>query len=84
MTKTELVQKVAEKTKVTKSIVSDVIESVIALIVEADKTTIKGFGTFQWKTRPARKGVNPATGEKIDIPESTSLRYKPSAGMRGL
>ncbi len=84
MTKNELISAVSEKTKVTKSVVSDVLEAVIAALVESDKTTIKGFGTFQWKTRPARKGVNPATGEKIDIPESTTLRYKPSSGMKGL
>ncbi len=84
MTKSELIQGVAEKTKVTKSIVSDVIESVIAAIVESDKTTIKGWGTFEWKTRPARKGINPRTGEKIDIPESTTLKFKPSPGVKGL
>lgn len=83
MTKSELVTIVAEKTKANKSVVSDVLEAVIAAIVAADKTTIKGFGTFTWKTRPARKGINPATGEKIDIPEIVTLRYKPSAGLKG-
>lgn len=83
MTKSELITIVAEKTKANKSTVSDVLEATIAAIVESDRTTFKGFGTFEWKTRPARKGMNPATGEKIDIPEIVTLRYKPSAGLKG-
>jgi len=84
MTKSELITVVTEKTKVPKSVVSDVLEATIEAIVEADRTTFKGFGTFEWKTRPARKGRNPQTGETIDITESTSLKFKPSLGLRGL
>ena len=84
MIKSELISTVAEKTKVTKSVVSDVIEAMIATIVATDKVTLNGWGTFQWKTRLARKGRNPATGEKIDIPESTTLKFKPSSGLKGL
>jgi DNA-binding protein HU-beta len=82
MFKSELIQAIAEKTKLTKSVVNDVIESMLAMIVETDKVTLKQFGTFEWKVRPARKGVNPQTGEKIDIPAATILKFKPSAGLK--
>lgn len=84
MTKSELITTVAEKTKANKSTVSDIIEMTIEAIVEADRVTFKGFGTFEWVTRPARKGRNPYTNTEMDIPESRALKFKPSPGLKGL
>lgn len=39
---------------------------------------INNFGTFKLKTRPARKGRNPKTGETIDIEEKQVITFKPS------
>lgn len=39
-----------------------------------------GFGTFESRTRAARKGRNPATGAEIDIPETVVPAF--SAGMQ--
>jgi len=84
MTKTELIAAVAAKTGQKKTDVESAIGEIINQVVASDKTSIKGFGTFEWRTRPARSGRNPKTGEKIDIPESTTLHFKPSAGLREL
>lgn len=59
-----------------------VIEAFIATVREqtAAGNTVKltGFGSFQVKARPARIGRNPATGELVDIPETTRLTFKAS------
>ncbi len=41
-----------------------------------------GFGTFSVKTRPARKGRNPLTGEEIKIKASKSLGFKTGAALK--
>ena len=74
MNKTELIARVAEKTSLTKKAAGDAVEAVLDTISEAlasgEKVTIVGFGTFEVRDRAARRGVNPATGEAIEIPAS--------------
>ena len=41
-----------------------------------EKVTLTGFGTFETVERSARTGINPATGEKILIPESKAVKFK--------
>ena len=43
-----------------------------------EKVRIKGFGTFQMKTRAARTARNPGTGEEVKVPEKTVLTFKAS------
>ena len=47
-----------------------------AIKSSADRVIIKGFGTFQTKTRAARAGRNPQTGEAITIQEKQVLTFK--------
>jgi DNA-binding protein HU-beta len=41
-----------------------------------------GFGTFRVKTRKARKGRNPKTGEVIKIPASKTVTFKPGSELK--
>lgn len=41
-----------------------------------------GFGTFSVTNRAARMGVNPKTGEKIQIKASKSVKFKAGAGLK--
>jgi DNA-binding protein HU-beta len=43
---------------------------------------IPGFGTFGTRKRAARKGTNPATGKKIDIPAKNYAYFKPGKTLR--
>ena len=67
MNKSELVASVAEVAELTKKdaekAVNAVFASVQKALVEDDKVQIIGFGTFEVRTRAARKGRNPQTGE---------------------
>lgn len=73
MTKNELVDKVARKSHLTKRAAGDALGSTFGLIGEAlirgEKVVISGFGTFLVRSRAARRGRNPQTGETIQIPQ---------------
>jgi DNA-binding protein HU-beta len=72
LTKTELIDKVAEKAKLTKKASAKAIDVIIGAIsgslVKGNKVQLVGFGSFEVKKREARKGRNPQTGAEIKIP----------------
>lgn len=71
MTKNQLVEKVAKKAHLTKRASNDAVNSVFGTIKEnfqrGEKTIITGFGTFLIRSRAAKRGRNPQTGEIIQI-----------------
>ena len=88
MTKTELVNAVAETAGITKvdaeKFVKALLEVVTGCLVKGDKLTLVGFGTFDTAKRAARKGLNPQTGKKIDIPASVSPKFKAGNTLKAL
>lgn len=86
MNKSNLVAKVADKTELSKkdaeAAVNAVIESITEALVEGDKVALVGFGTFDVKTRAARTGKNPRTGEVIEIPEAKVPSFKAGSALK--
>lgn len=86
MNKTELVQAIAEKSGEHKKNTEAVLEAFVSVVSEAlakgDKVQWTGFGTFELKERAARKGINPATRQEIDIPASSSPAFKPGKSFK--
>lgn len=86
MTKAELISAVAEKSGLKKvdaeKAVSAFIASVTAALKQGDKLSLVGFGTFSTTKRAARKGQNPQTGKKINIPASTIPKFKPGKTLK--
>ena len=80
MNKAELISVVAEKTAVSRKDVDKVVNGVLDTIMEAlkngEKVSLVGFGAFEAKDRPARKGHNPMTGEVISIGASKAPSFK--------
>lgn len=74
MNKTELIDQVAKVTDLKKKEVTQVVDVLLATIKEAlraqEKVQLVGFGNFEVRSRPARKGRNPQTGETIQIAAS--------------
>jgi DNA-binding protein HU-beta len=85
VTKAELISSVAEQAGLKKveaeKAVSAFIASVTAL-KSGDKLSLVGFGTFSTAKRAARKGQNPQTGKKIDIPAATVPKFKPGKTLK--
>lgn len=79
MNKSELVDAVAEKTGLSKKDVAgalDAFQDVVGeALVKRDKVALVGFGTFQTSDRKARAGINPKTGEKIQIAARTVPKF---------
>ena len=80
MNRTELIDKVAKESALSKAAAEQVVNSVFSAIAEAmksgDKVTILGFGTFSVTERAAREGRNPQSGEKITIPVKKVVKFK--------
>ena len=81
MNKVDLVNKVVEKSGLKKKdvevTVNAVLDSISEALAEGEKVQLIGFGTFETRTRKARSGRNPQTGEPISIPESSVPAFKP-------
>jgi nucleoid DNA-binding protein len=73
MTKNDLIEKVAKKSNLTKRAASDSVNATFNLIrdslIRGEKVVITGFGTFVVRSRAARRGRNPQTGQAIQIPQ---------------
>lgn len=86
MTKTELINEVANKTELTKKdsekAVAAVIESITDALIAGDKVQLVGFGTFEVRDRAAREGKNPATGEAISIPATKVPAFKAGKALK--
>ncbi len=80
MNKSELVYEVTNRLDVTRKDAEDVIDCFLDLIAEnlanGDKVVLSGFGTFEIRNRVSRSGVNPRTGERIDIPCQKTPAFK--------
>ncbi len=72
MTKRDLIEKVAKKASLTKRAATEAVDATFNQIrdclVRGDKAVITGFGTFIVRSRAARRGRNPQTGDVIQIP----------------
>ncbi len=86
MTKVDLIARVAAEADLTKKdaekAVSALLEGITEALKSGDKVTIVGFGTFETRERPARKGHDPRTGKEIDIAASTAPAFKPGKALK--
>lgn len=86
MTKTEFYEKVAKDTNAaythTVPWVNAVLDSLIDAIITEDEVKIAGLGAFEHVGRKARQGRNAATGEAIEIPARTAVKFKPSGKIK--
>ncbi|MDY4527537.1 MAG: HU family DNA-binding protein [Parabacteroides sp.] len=83
MKKSTLISESAKKAGLTLAQTKAALEAICEVIrtdvvVNQDKIILPGFGTFDSVVRPARTGINPATMEKIQIPETRKVKFKPS------
>lgn len=87
MNKTDLVAAVAAKAEISKkdadAAVKAVFDAITEALAEGEKVALVGFGTFEVKTRAARTGKNPRTGEVIDIAETKIPSFKAGSALKG-
>lgn len=87
MTKSVLIEKIAEKVeglskKQTEVVIETIFESIKGSLAKGGKVEIRGFGNFKLRGRKARKARNPKTGESVDVPPKKVPYFKVGKELR--
>ena len=88
VTKAALVEEVSRTADLTKKhsevIVDTVFRSIITALHRGEKIELRGFGSFRLRQRESRKGRNPKTGDRVDVPSKRVPYFKPGKALREL
>ena len=88
MTKAALVEEVARVADLTKKHAEIIVDTVFRSIVDAlhrgEKIELRGFGSFRLRRREPRKGRNPKTGDRVDVPSKRVPYFKPGKELKEL
>ena len=88
MTKAALVEEVSRVANLTKKdsevIVDTVFQSIITALRRGEKIELRGFGSFRLRQREPRKGRNPKTGDRVDVPSKKVPYFKPGKELKEL
>jgi DNA-binding protein HU-beta len=86
VTKSELVDQVADRSGLTKSDSARAVDALLETVEDAlrrgSDVTLSGFGKFHVGQRGARQGVNPRTGERIQIAAARVPRFTAGSGLK--
>jgi len=84
--KQDIVNRVAERMKISKVSAETAVESVFNSLKNAlrngERIELRGFGVFIVKPRKSGVGRNPRTGEEVAIPPGKTIRFKPGKEIR--
>ena len=87
MKKSELAEAVMAKAgletkRLADAVVDAVFETITKTMGQGEDVAITGFGTFRVRKRAAKVGVNPRTGEKVNIPAKTVPKFSAGKGLK--
>lgn len=87
MTKKELAETLLSKfelasKKQAREIIETIFETITKTLARGEEVAISGFGTFRVVRRAAREGINPKTGEKIQIPASVKPKFRAAKALK--
>ena len=87
MTKAEFIDSVAAKANLSKkeagAAVDAVLDTISGTLAGGGDVAFTGFGKFHVQSRAARTGVNPRTGEKVNIPAGKVPKFTPGSSAQG-
>ncbi|HEB31085.1 MAG TPA: integration host factor subunit beta [Spirochaetes bacterium] len=88
MTKAEIVEEISEKLGLTKKDIARVVDLFFEIIKEGLKREehieLRGFGTFEVKTREEREARNPKTGETVTVPKRKVPYFRPGKELKAI
>ena len=87
MTKSDLIQRLAERNphlylRDIEKIVDTIFEEITQALVDGNRVELRGFGAFSVKSRDARMGRNPRTGESVHVEAKRLPFFKTGKGLR--
>ena len=88
MNRAELVEAMAAKTGDSKKATDEGLRAFVDVVTDAlvkgDKVQLVGFGSFEVRTRAARKGHNPQTKAEIKIPACKAPAFKAGKALKDI
>jgi integration host factor subunit beta len=88
MTKADLISVVAKRLDITQVqagiIVEAALRSIVSALQNGHEVEIRGFGSFRFRNRAPRKGRNPKTGERVDVPPKKIPYFKMGKELKAL
>ncbi|MBC7164233.1 MAG: integration host factor subunit beta [Roseovarius sp.] len=87
MIRSELIQKIADENphlhqRDVAKIVSTIFNEITDALARGNRVELRGFGAFSVKTRDARTGRNPRTGESVEVEEKRVPFFKTGKRLR--
>ena len=86
MTKSEFVDDVASRSGLSRRDASKAVDAFLESITESlkrgDAVSFTGFGKFSAQQRGARQGVNPRTGERVQIAAATVPKFSAGSALK--
>lgn len=87
MIKSELVGRVAAANphlyqRDVENVVNAILDAISEALSRGDRVELRGFGAFSVKSRPAREGRNPRTGERVSVAQKSVPFFKSGKEMR--
>jgi integration host factor subunit beta len=86
MTKSELIEVIAERIDIPKNQAYDVVNAIFDAMKDAllkeDRIELRGFGSFSIREYDSRVGRNPRTGEKVKVDAKKSVHFKVGKELR--
>ena len=82
----QIIEKLATDYNITKKLSKEIIDTIVSefatQIQSGEKLRLKGIGSFSLKTKNARKCRNPKTGDIINVPEKTVVKFTVSKTLK--
>ncbi len=86
ITKREIVDRIYKDTKIryidVRRVVQEVFDRIVDYLGDGERIEIRNFGIFKIKSRRARKGRNPRTGQEVMVPPRKAVVFKPGMIMK--
>ena len=86
MNKSELIDTISSEADISKAAaeraLTSAMNAIMKAVAEGDRVTLVGFGTFHASKRASRTGLNPRTGEKIEIAAANVPKFTPGAAFK--
>lgn len=88
MTKAEIVEEISGKMGLTKKDIARVVDLFFEIVKEGlrneEHIELRGFGTFEVKTREEREARNPKTGEAVIVPKRKVPYFRPGKQLKAI
>jgi DNA-binding protein HU-beta len=86
VTKAEFIDRVADRSGLTKRDAATAVDAFLDSVTDAlrrgEAVSFTGFGKFSAQQRAARQGVNPRTGERVQIPAATVPKFSAGSALK--